>query len=269
MSGSGDPSPARRPEDAPAPAQEIRRNRPPVRMADGRLVQPQPGQRVGAARDKRAVDVCLVFDTTGSMSDKINGLVRCMVDFVAELAKLKLDWRLTAVPFGDLTVPGDRVVDDLPFVAKRGAAERLITHMPRFNGGGNNGESSLEAMMAALRKPYRAGAVKVLVVFTDEPPLEGPQLDAGTVAEALREREVICFVASPELAGYQRWASENGGVWYPIGARMDTAALLAFLRSLVRDVAAVAGAVHEVGGGSVRRYLESERARRGELPPGG
>jgi hypothetical protein len=37
---------------------------------------------------------------------------------------------------------------------------------------------------------------------------------------------------------------------------MDTQAILSFLRSLVRSVALVASAVHEIGAGSVRRYLE-------------
>jgi hypothetical protein len=238
--------------------------KPAVRLPTGKLVRPEPGQHLQLGEPRRAVDVCLVFDTTGSMSDKIDGLVRCMVDFVGELARLKLDWQLTVVPFGDLTVRGDRVVDDLPFVTTREAGERMIRRLPRFNGGGNMGESSLEAVLAALRKPYRKHSVKVLVVLTDEPPLESQQLNTGTVGSALQTSEVICFVASPDLDGYRRWAEDNGGEWYLIGPSMDTTALLRFFRSLVKDVAKVARAVHEVGGGSVRRYLENDR--RGELP---
>jgi hypothetical protein len=260
----------RRPEPSGtrSPVRPGQTARPLVRLPDGSLAQPKPGQRVQASQKRATVDICLVFDTTGSMSDKIDGLVHCMVDFVGELAKLRLDWQLTAVPFGDLTVPGDRVVGDLPFVSTREAAERLIQTMPRFSGGGNIGESSLEAVLAALRKPYRSRSLKVLVILTDEPPLEGIQLTFGTVARALQAKEVICFVASPNLAGYRRWARENGGVWYPISSHMDTNALLKFLRSLVKDVATVAKAVHDLGGGSVRRYLEASGKRPGELPSG-
>src|SRR4051812_19081147 len=64
---------------------------------------------------RREVDVCFVFDTTGSMSNKIDGLVQTMDQLVTELAKLALDWRVTTVPFGDLSIPGDRVVNDAPF----------------------------------------------------------------------------------------------------------------------------------------------------------
>jgi hypothetical protein len=265
MPSTEDHRPARRQASLPAAAGQTGGLR--VRLPDGRLVAPRPGERVHSGRKRAAADVCLVFDTTGSMSDKIDGLVRCMVDFVGELATLRLDWRLTAVPFGDLTVPGDRIVEDLPFVATREAAEQLIRTMPRFNGGGNIGESSLEAVLAALRKPYRPDAVKLLMVLTDEPPLEGVQLTADSVARSLQASEVICFVASYDLAGFKRWAQENGGRWYPISANMDTNALLTFLRSLVKDVATVAKAVHEIGDGSVARYLAIERDRQGELPP--
>ena len=234
---------------------------PVFRTASGNVVEAKPNQPVAIDDVLRQVDVCWVVDTTGSMSDKINGLTQCMVDFVAELAKLKLDWRSTAVPFGDLTVPGDRVVGDLPFVSDRQAAEQMIRNLPHFNGGGNTGESSLEAMQAAMSKRYRQGAVSVLVLLTDEPPLTGPQLNAGTITRALQQQELICFVASPPHQGYEPWAEKNAGKWYPIGSHMDTSDLLAFLKGLLKDVARISKAVHELGGGSVRRYIAEAKRR--------
>jgi hypothetical protein len=217
---------------------------------------PGPDEATG-----RPVDICFVFDTTGSMSGKIEGLTRCMVNFVGELSRLRLDWRITAVPFGDLTVRGDRVVGDLPFVGTHDEAEQMLQTLPRFSGGGNVGESSLEAVLEALGKPYRKGTVIVLVVLTDEPPLESGELTADYVADKLLAREIICFVASSDFPGFRRWAAENGGKWYPIRQSMDTRDLLGYLRSLVRDLPKVAKAVHDVGGGSVRRYLDIGRER--------
>jgi hypothetical protein len=209
------------------------------------------------------VDICFVFDTTGSMSNKINGLVNCMVEFVGELARLRLDWRVTAVPFGDLTVPGDRVVEDLKFVSTRDAAQDLLRKLPRFNGGANEGESSLEAVMAACRKDYRSQAVKVLVVLTDEPPLKSSQLTAAHVGDMIAQEEFICFVAAPDprtqgsrVEGFRSWARDNGGEWYPINQTMPTDELLAFLKSLVKAIPKVAKKAIEAG--SVRRYLELE-----------
>jgi hypothetical protein len=213
----------------------------------------QPGTRVNFAAQP-LVDICLVFDTTGSMSDKIDGLSSCMTGFVDRLAGLGLDWRITTVPFGDLTVPRDRVVGDLPFVRSVIAAKALIRRMPRFSGGANEGESSIEAMRTALSKPWRDGAVKILVLLTDEPAV-GPER-ADVVRRAIRQAEAICFCVTSDAPYYRTWAAESAGTWVQIAATMDTGALLAKLRSLIDDVATVAADVHAVAGGSVRRYLE-------------
>ena len=210
----------------------------------------------------RMVDLCFVFDTTGSMSDKIDGLVECMVDFVRELSGLALDWRVSVVPFGDLTVPGDRIVGDLPFVSDRATAERLLREMPRNHGGGNEGESVLEAIRAALAKPYRQGAVKVFVVLTDEPALQG-RLTTSRVEKDLLRSEVIAFVASPPQGYYRRWAELTGGSWFEIDESLDCGAIVAMLRGLAKRVALVAAQVHSLAGGSVAHYLELPPAKRG------
>lgn len=212
----------------------------------------------------RMVDLCFVFDTTGSMSDKIDGLVECMVDFVRELAGLALDWRVSVVPFGDLTVPGDTIVADLPCTSDRAAAERMLRAMPRNHGGGNDGESVLEAIRAALGKPYRPGAVKVFIVLTDEPALEG-QLTTRRIEQDLLRAEVIAFVASPALGYYRRWADVSGGAWFEIGESLDYGAIVKTLRGLAKQLALVASRVHSIAGGSVAAYRALPPAARGAV----
>jgi hypothetical protein len=254
MSRSGDPGriPAVRATPGSLPVLKLRSGQT-LPLVAGRAA------RVGRA----AVDVCFVFDTTGSMSNKIDGLVRCTVDLVAALDAAGLDWRVTTVPFGDLTVIGDTIVTDLPFVADSDAAEAQLRGMPRFSGGGNEGESSIEAMERAIARRYREDAVKVLVLLTDEPALESQQTRTTLVDRSLRAAEVVCFVASPDLPYYRSWAVENGGTWFPISASMDLSAIVDLLRALVRRVASVSGAVHALGGGSVRRYIELNRGAGG------
>jgi hypothetical protein len=222
-----------------------------------RVLQPGVEHRI----DRRLVDLCFVFDTTGSMTNKIEGLITAMVDFVRELSGLALDWRVSVVPFGDLTV-GDRVVGDLPFVSDQAAAERLLREMPRFSGGANEGESALEAMRAALAKPYRTGAVKVFVVLTDEAALVA-EVTPARVEDALRQAEVITFVASPPLDYYRHLAERTGGSWRDIDAAPDYQQMLTLLRGMARRVAAVADAVHKLAGGSVAAYLQLPPGRRG------
>jgi hypothetical protein len=138
-------------------------------MGDGTLVNLRPGTSVQVERSM--ADICIVFGTTGSMSDKIAGLIGCMSGFVDQLGKLSLDWRISVVPFGDLTVPGDAVMTDLAFVRSVEQAQQQLRQMPRFSGGANLGESAMEGMLGAIRKPWRQGAVKIVVLLTDEPAL--------------------------------------------------------------------------------------------------
>jgi hypothetical protein len=225
----------------------------PVLKLGNRLTVLQEGVTTQIRRG--AVDLCFVFDTTGSMMDKIDGLVRCMALLVADLGKLDLDWRVVTVPFGDLTVTGDRVVTDQPFVADVAAASHQLRSMPRFSGGGNLGESSVEAMLAACRKPYRAGAVKILVLITDEPAL-GHQQGARAVDQALTALDAVCFSVTPDLPYYRQWAANHGGDWRQVAAAVDTRSIMRLFQSLLSRVASVADSVHRLGDGSVRKYLE-------------
>ena len=242
----------------PVPSQPgIPRSLPVLKLRSGQAVPLVAGRRAPLGRN--AVDVCFVFDTTGSMSNKIDGLVCCTVDLVRELDGLDLDWRVVTLPFGDLTVPGDRIVANLPFITDRVAAEAQLRGMPRFSGGGNEGESAIEAMQHAMARQYRPDAVKVLVLLTDEPALESTQTRTSDVTRSLQDAGAICFVASPDLPYYRTWAAANGGTWFPIGASMDLSAVVELLRSLVKRLATVAQAVHQLGQGSVHRYLELTR----------
>jgi hypothetical protein len=226
-------------------------------LGDGTLVALRPGVTVKTVRSP--VDICIIFDTTGSMSDKISGLITCMTDFVDELGKMSLDWRISILPFGDLTV-GDRVELDWPFVTTVEQTRKQLRQMPRFSGGGNDGESSVEAVLGAIGKPWRKGAVRIALLLTDEPALGADR--SQKVLAKLQSAEIITFVTSPSYTYYMDWARGTGGKWFKIGRSMDTRALLDLLRGLVRDVARVAAEVHAIAGGSVGKYLQITSADR-------
>lgn len=226
-------------------------------LPDGSSVVARSGTKGNVQH--RALDLCFIFDTTGSMSNKIDGLVECMDDLVAKLGNLALDWRVTTVPFGDLTVPSDRVVDDEPFVADVPAATRQLRSMPRFSGGGNTGESSVDAMLAACRKTYRKEAVKVLILITDEPAL-GIQQGQHAVHSALFSLDAICFTVAPNFSYYKQWASQHGGEWRKVSVSVNTTAIMNLFTSLLTRMVEVVDSVHRLGGGSVRAYLSQGRA---------
>jgi hypothetical protein len=242
-------------DGVPEPRHEgsvARKPKGPMIRVGNRIVAHQPGKSVSVGRSQ--ADICIVFDTTGSMSDKIEQLIVCMTGFVDELGSLSLDWRISVVPFGDLTVPGDSVELDWPFVATVDQAKAQLRQMPRFYGGGNIGESSVEAIVGAAGKSWRPGATRVAVLLTDDAALGGPN-GIGQVAATLQRSEVIAFVASPEYHYYQEWATRTGGKWFKIGHSMDTGELLTLLRNLVHDVAITAAEIHAIAGGDYKKYL--------------
>lgn len=205
------------------------------------------------------VDIVFVFDTTGSMCSKIEALVATISELVADLDGFNLDWRVSVVPFGDLKVPGDRIVGSLPFTSQVSVAQQQLRDMPRFSGGGNAGESSIEAVLAGLDKEFRPSAVRVLVLLTDEPAHGCDR--ASRVAQRLLDDEVVYFGVTPPLRYFQQWAEATGGRWYRMCADARPDGLLELLRSLCREVADVSRRVHELAGGSVATYRS--------LPPGG
>jgi hypothetical protein len=205
-------------------------------------------------RGSAKVDVCFAFDTTGSMSSKRESLIESMGEFVSKLAQLGMDWRVSAIPFGDLTVPGDRIVSTLPFVATVEAAKSQLQNMPRFSGGANEGESSIEAMSAAVGKAWRNDAVRVIVLLTDDYALNVNR--ATEITGLLTQTQTLCFAAALDTEYYRDWCTASGGEWTEIASSMDTSAVLRLIQSLVSKVANTAAAVHAIGGGSVRKYLE-------------
>src|SRR5256885_15234921 len=75
---------------------------------------------VGRDSARARADLEFVIDTTGSMNDKIDGLIQSCQAVVDRLATRRIDWVAAVVGFGDLTVEGDRIVAT-PF---RPSAER-------------------------------------------------------------------------------------------------------------------------------------------------
>lgn len=201
----------------------------------------------------RGVDLVFVIDTTGSMSDKIEGLLATCARFVADFNALGLNHRIAIVSFGDLKVRGDKI-QNTAFTNKVEVTQKSLKHIPRNGGGGNEGESSLEALERALSLPFRPDAVKAIVLITDEPAHQD-RIRASDLIGRLSERECLVFVAAPSHAYYKEMAKRNGGKWYPIAANTRFDDLLALFKDLAQKVSQVVSDVYRVGDGSVANYL--------------
>jgi hypothetical protein len=134
------------------------------------------------------------------------------------------------------------------------ATKKSLRNIPRYSGGGNEGESSLEALERALSLPFRSDAVKAIVLITDEP-ADQHHLNADEMIGRLGEREMLVFVASPPYKYFQRMALRNGGQWYRISAHTNFNDLLKMFRDLAKKVSRVVSDVYQIGDGSVTDYL--------------
>ncbi len=222
-------------------------------VRDAGLTMRVQGQSVPLRR-QRSVDLVFVIDTTGSMSDKIEGLLHSCQEFVADFAGLGLDYRIAVVAFGDLTVPEDRV-SVFKFASDVSTIKSVLQRIPRYSGGGNEGESSLEAIHEALSLPFRPDVVKAIVLITDEPALQH-HLSADSIIQKLVQGEHMTFVVSTADQYYKTMAARTGGMWYLISANVSFQLILDMFRDLAAKLSTAVSDVYKLGDGSVMKYLQ-------------
>ncbi|HZQ06404.1 MAG TPA: vWA domain-containing protein [Anaerolineae bacterium] len=218
-----------------------------------RAEQPIDEEMLLATRGK-SVDLVFVIDTTGSMSDKIKGLLQTCAKFVDRFSRLQMDSRIAIVAFGDLTVRSDKIVAT-GFTNNIQTTKTSLQKIPRFSGGGNRGESSLEALQKAMALGFRNGVVKVLILITDEPALQNRNVQVGDVIEDLRGGEYLTFVVSPPEKYYKDMASRTGGKWYKVSANTDFTDLLEMFGDIASRVSDTVADVYRLGDGKVSNYL--------------
>ncbi len=226
---------------------------PPLEIDAGRSDALQIGRAPTGAGTGRGVDLVFVIDTTGSMSDKIESLLATCSRFADDFNALHLNHRIAIVSFGDLRVEGDKI-QNTAFTDNVEVTKKSLQNIPRNNGGGNEGESSLEALERALSLPFRSDAVKAIVLITDEA-ADQHHIRAADMIGRLCERELLVFVASPPHDYFKQMAQRNGGKWYKISAHTRFNDLLELFRDLARKVSQVVSDVYQVGDGSVANYL--------------
>jgi Mg-chelatase subunit ChlD len=219
--------------------------------------KPLVSSSTGKVEGSGQVDVVFVFDTTGSMNNKINALIQTCAQFVEEPSKMKLDPQFALISFGDILVEGggDRIELVVPLTPEIAKITYGLNHIPRNNGFGNVGESSMEAMQEVFKLPYRPKAVKVAILITDEPAHQH-QFKATQVTAKLKEREFLVFVIATDEPYYQEMARKNGGIWKEISANTDLSEILAIFKEIAKKVSLVVQNVYLIGKGSVKEYLK-------------
>lgn len=142
------------------------------------LLLPSP---VVQAPKARPVDVLFALDRTGSMGNELSGLKESIQSFAAEFAARSLEARIGLLTFGDrscgeepevLRIHGETFTQDME-AFRNGVAALSI------DGGGDEPESSMDALSLASQSPFAPDAIKVVILITDAPPKEPPSLEVA------------------------------------------------------------------------------------------
>jgi len=218
----------------------------------GTVVSSGSGQFIGG----NIVDIVFVFDTTGSMDDKISALLLTCTSFVDETNKMNLNPQFTLISFGDLSVPygGDKIEVVVPPTSDIEIIKNGLRYIPRNKGFGNNGESVLEAIDMAFNIQYRDEAVKVMLVVTDEP-AHNVEAKVGRIIATMKDRGFLVFVVATDEFYYHAMAEKNGGFWWEIGPDTKLDEILKRFREMARKVSLVVDDVYRLGEGDVKTYL--------------
>lgn len=140
----------------------------------------------------RQVDIMFVLDCTESMRGEISAIKDAIASFADTIQSEGVRARVGLIEFRDrliheehrvITFNGDVFTDDPSLFRQQ------IDHL-RASGGGDIPESSLDALMLALRQPFGADRDKAIVLVTDAPP-HLPDQDTKEIAEVQQAIKAI------------------------------------------------------------------------------
>lgn len=186
--------------------------------------------RLGALQGKRSADIMFVLDCTGSMGGEIEAIKDAIMDFADTIESEGVRVRVGLVEFRDrLNREEHRVLtfNGEPFTNSP-AAFRGQVALLRAGGGGDEPESSLDAILLALRQPFTTQGSKVIVLVTDAPP-HIPDLEAQSIAQvvqAIRDAQVqqlylVVRTQDPNSQVYLKLLEGTRGMAFELGKGDD------------------------------------------------
>lgn len=146
---------------------------------------------IDADKLRPAVDVVFLLDTTVSMDEYIDGLKRKCIDFAAEVRRGGRDVRLGLVAYGDVGIK--EPIRVFPLTDEIQQFQTNVANVPR-NSGGDDPESSVDALEKGLSLEFRPNANVCFVLVTDADTHRAQEL--RRIERALQERGIVSFVVS-------------------------------------------------------------------------
>lgn len=181
-------------------------------------------------KKQRKADILFVLDCTGSMQGEIDAVRDAITAFADTIASQAVRARVGLIEFRDRLIgEAQRVLlfEGQPFTSNPALFREQIAHL-KAKGGGDEPESSLDALLLALDQPFDPEANKVIVLVTDAPP-HIPDLAAQSIEQVLqRMREiqveqvyVVMKTHDPRSQVYLRLLEGRRGLAFEIGKGDD------------------------------------------------
>lgn len=179
-----------------------------------------------------SVDIVFLMDSTRSMTPFIDTLKQNCIEFADIVNREGHDCRLGLVGFGDVDL--NEPIEVFPPTADFNQFQQRVGSL-EVTGGGDNPESSVEALQRALSIPFRDGARVCIVHITDAGCHNVEQLP--TLARQLRDRSITSYVvSSDEFANLYNRLCNNGGEFYSIEDARFEDILNNVARSIVNEI---------------------------------
>ncbi|MHB0935564.1 MAG: vWA domain-containing protein [Armatimonadota bacterium] len=184
-------------------------------------------------REHVRADITFVFDTTGSMQDEINGLLRTSSRFAGKLAEAGVDCQLSMVSFGGADEPQ-------PIRGTFGPSADISAFQGFLRGiraeGGGLEDQPRAARTAITNFTYRPNTHKIFILITDEhlfgdesyDPQGNPNdqakqalTDWKEITQKLVDEKFTAYAICIPVEYYQQIATRTGGKFYDIGQGRD------------------------------------------------
>ncbi len=163
-------------------------------------------------RSGRALDIVFLMDKTRSMTPFIKALKRKCIDFANTVNGEGYDCRLGLVGFGDLEI--NEPIEVFKPTDNVNLFQQQIDSL-KVTGGGDEPESSVEALDRALTLDFRKGARVCMVHITDASCHNAERIPQ--IARKLRDRSIVSYVVSTqENANLYAQLCGDGGKFVPI-----------------------------------------------------
>lgn len=123
-------------------------------------------------QNQRKADILFVLDCTGSMQGEIDAVRDAITSFADTIQSQSVRARVGLIEFRDRLIHEEQRVllfNGEPFTSDAALFREQVAHL-RAKGGGDEPESSLDAVLLALDQPFDPSANKVIVLVTDAPP---------------------------------------------------------------------------------------------------